>query len=242
MSLTTDFVPRREGDMDEFVHNLSTRVTATPTAFGLTAAQATTLAGLVTAWDAAFYVTKNRGTRSESAVIVKNEKKHQMLSYVRELAKIIQAFPGTTNEMRSLLGLTVPSQRQAQPVPDTAPTILIKKVTRNSVLVELQDSTTSSRKRPPFAKSCAVFSYVGDNPPPTGPNWYYQGGSTRTRFEVTFDPTLPFGTKVHLTAFWKNERDMHGPACDPVAVTLLGGEALPGVQSGADESSMAIAA
>lgn len=242
MSLTTDFVPRREGDMDEFVRNFDARITANPTQVGLTAPLALAFHNLVVAWDAAFAVTKNRGTRSESAVIVKNEAKFLMLKNLRELARIVQAYPGTTNEMRSLLGLTVPSQRQPQPVPSTMPQLQIKKVERNVVSIRLRDADNPTRARPPFAKSAAVFSYVGENPPATGDGWYFQGGTTRSIVDVLFPATLPIGTKVWITALWKNERDQIGPASTPVPVLLMGGGVLPGVQSGADESSMAIAA
>ena len=64
-----------------------------------------------------------------------------------------------------------------------------------------------------------------------------QGGTTRTRFDVSFDASLPMGTKVWLTAFWKNERDMSGLACEPVPVTLLGGALRPGgIQQGDGEA------
>jgi hypothetical protein len=50
------------------------------------------------------------------------------------------------------------------------------------------------------------------------------------------------GTKVWLTAFWKNERDMSGPACAPVQVILLGGGALPGAMHDVDGEALSIAA
>lgn len=236
MAMPKDFVPKREADLDEFVHNFDTRITATPTSFGLTAPQATAFHALVVAWDSAYAVTKNRGTRSQSAVILKNEKKFLMVKNLRELARIVQAFPATSNEQRSLLGLTVPTIPQTNPAPATSPTLLVLGVNGNTVSVRLRDSTNPSRVRPDFAKSANVFSYVGEAPPTTADGWTFQGGTTRNRFEVVLDSSLPIGTKVFLTAFWKNERDMSGPACTPVPVTLMGGAALPGgVQSASDE-------
>ena len=228
MALYKDFVPTREADLDEFVHNFDTRITASPTTVGLSAGDATAFNALVQAWDEAFSVTKNRGTRSQSAVIVKDEKKLAMVKKLRELARVVQAFPGTTNEDRSLLGLTVPAERQSQPAPAFAPKLDVVKVDRNLVRVNLRDAQNLSRLRPPFAKAANVFSYVGAEPPAGSDGWFFQGGTTRTRFDVSFDSSLPMGTKVWLTAFWKNERDQNGPACQPVPVTLLGGATLPG--------------
>jgi hypothetical protein len=242
MALRKDFVPTREGDLDEFVQNFDTRITASPTTIGLTAADATAFHALVVAWDAAYTVTKNRGTRSQSAVIVKDEAKFAMVQKLRELARIVQAFPGTTNEDRSLLGLTIPAERQPQPAPGVAPKLNVTKVDRNIVSVQLCDATTLSRVRPDFAKSANVFSFVGESAPTTNEGWFFQGGTTKSRFDVSFDASLPMGTKVWLTAFWKNERDQSGPACAPVAVVLLGGGALPGGVQQSDGESLSIAA
>ena len=228
MALSKDFVGTREADLDEFVHNFDTRVGTLLAAVGVTSAQATAFHALVVAWDAAYAVTKNRGTRSQSAVIVKDEKKSAMVRNLRELARVVQAFPGTSNENRSLLRLTVPSVRQSQPAPGFAPKMDVVKVDRNVVSVQLRDSQNLSRLRPPFAKSANVFSFIGEEPPAGGDGWFLQGGTTRARFDVSFDASLPMGTKVFLCAFWKNERDMSGPACQPVPATLLGGGVLPG--------------
>jgi hypothetical protein len=228
MALSKDFVPKRESDLDDFVHNFDARITASPTTVGLAAGDAAAFHALVLAWDAAFAVTKNRGTRSQSAVIVKDEKKFAMVQKLRELARIVQAFPGTTNEDRSLLGLTVPGERQPQPAPGFAPKLDVMQVDRNLVRVQLRDSQNLSRLRPDFAKAANVFSFIGEVPPAGAQGWFFQGGTTRTRFDVSFDAELPMGTKVWLTAFWKNERDQSGPACTPVPATLLGGGALPG--------------
>ncbi len=242
MALNNDFVPRREADLDVFVHNFDTRITATPTAIGLVAGQATIFHNLVVLWDAAYAVTQSHATRSGSAVIVKDEKKLALVKNLRELARIVQAYPATTNEMRSLLGLTVPVVPQSQPAPGSEPKLDIMKVVRNDVSVQLRDSQNLSQLRPPYAKAANVFSYIGNTPPATAEGWCFQGGTTRTRIDVSFDPSLPMGTKVYLTAFWKNERDMSGPACEPVAVTLLGSAALPGVQQHSEGEPLAKAA
>jgi hypothetical protein len=242
MALYKDFVPTREAELDEFVHNFDTRITATPTAFGLTAAQATAFHALVVAWDAAYAVTKNKATRCTSACIVKDEKKFLLVKNLRELARMIQAYPATTNEQRSLLGLTVPSVPQSQPAPAFAPQLNILKVVGNVVSVDMRDSQNPARLRPDFAKAVNIFSYVGTNPPTTAEGWFLQGGTTRSRVDVAFDASLPVGTTVYLSACFKNERDMAGPACQPVAVTLMGGGVLPGSVRQSDDKPLSLAA
>ena len=133
-------------------------------------------------------------------MIVKDEKKFAMVQKLRELARIVQAFPGTTNEDRSLLGLTVPSERQDQPAPAFAPKLDVVKVNRNLVSVQLRDSQNLSRLRPDFAKSATVFSFIGDTPPTTADGWFFQGGTTKARFDLSFDPSLPMPACPHSRA------------------------------------------
>jgi hypothetical protein len=242
MGLYGDFVPSREAELDEFIHNFDTRATELGTAIGLTSAQCTGFHTLVVAWDAAYAVTKNKATRCTSACIVKDEKKFAVVKQLRALARIVQSFQGTTNEQRSLLGLTVPTVPQSQPAPGSAPALTVTKVVGNTASVRLSDSENPGRLRPAFAKSCNVFSYIGNNPPTSSEGWVFQGGTTRCRFDIALDSSLPMGTKVYLCAFWKNERDMSGPACQPVAVTLLGAAALPGGVQQSDGESLALAA
>jgi len=242
MALSTDFIPAREADLDAFVHNFNDRIAAAPTQFGISAAQSAALQALVDAWDTSYAITKSLATRCQSAVIAKNQAKVALVKNVRELARIIQAYPGTTNEMRSLLGLTVPATRQSQKVPQSTPMLEIVKVVGNVVTLQLRDSENLARLRPQYATSATLFSYIGENPPTSAEGWYFQTGTTTTRTDLTFDPSLPMGTTVYLTAFWKNDRDMSGPACQPVAVTLLGSAALPGAVRQGKDRSMSIAA
>ncbi|HEY0008411.1 MAG TPA: hypothetical protein VGB55_06790 [Tepidisphaeraceae bacterium] len=242
MARRQDFVPVREAELDSFVHNFDQRITAAPVPVGLTAAQATAFHALVVAWDAAYAVTKVKATRCTAACIVKDDRKFDLVKNLRELARIIQAFPGTTDEQRSLLGLTVPVMPQSQPAPAVAPLLNILRVVGNVISLDIRDSQNVARLRPDFAKSVNIFSYVGANPPTTGEGWFLQGGTTRSRVDVAFDTSLPVGTKVYLTACFKNERDMTGPACQPVAVTLMGGGVLPSGLKQTDGHAMSIAA
>ena len=123
-----NFLPTREPNLVAWSNNFNTLISATPTAFGLTAAQATAYATLNTAFDTAYNTIKNNTTRSPANIITKNTAKKALIVSARSLAGVIQKFPSITNAQRSSLGLTVPSSPSPIPPPSAAPALEIGSV------------------------------------------------------------------------------------------------------------------
>lgn len=225
---TTDFLPTREAELVTWSNNFNTRIGATPTTFGLTAAQATTYNGLNDAFVAAYDAATNDGTNSKSAIVTKNDAKALLIANARVLAGIIQKFPGTTNTMRSELGLTVKDVEPTPiPPPSNAPSILIKSVSGNTVRIRLVDPQNPTRRgRPAGVDGLAVFSFVGENAPTTEGAWKFEGNTTRTTVNVIFPSTTPAGSKVWFTAFYFNNRKQSGPPSTSVSTNIAGGQAM----------------
>lgn len=241
MPASTDFVPGREADLVDFLTNFSTRAAAEAVAIGLTSAQCTAFQTQVDAFIAAWEITRYRSTRSGSAVIVKNEAKVAVVKSLRQLAGIVQKHPGTTNEQRDLLGLTVPAVRQRRPVPTSIPVVEQKgSVNGNTVTIHFHDTGSTRRALPNDVASAQVFTHVGATPPTDPKDWFFMGVTTRPTVEVPFDADLPMGTKAWVCVAWANERGQPGQSSPAFGVTLLGSTASPtGVQS---ESNVKLAA
>jgi hypothetical protein len=210
----------READLITWSNNFQTRIAATPTVFGLTAAQATAFTTLNAAWVAAFTATASDATRTPSAIITKNAAKASMIASARQLAAIIQKFPGTTNTMRSDLGLNVPAQRTPIPIPDKSPTILVKKVEQNRVTLQLREPGSTSRGKPAGVAGMSVFSYVGTVPPADVVAWTFEGNTTRTEVLLEFPTSAEPFSQVWITAFYYNPRGMSGVATPPITTNL----------------------
>jgi hypothetical protein len=241
MASSKDFVPAKEADLVPFLQNFGTRAAAEAAAIGLLPAQCTAFNADVTAFVAAWDITRDRSTRSGSAVIVKNEKKALVVKSLRTLAGVVQKHPGTTNEQRDLLGLTVPAVRQRRPVPTTIPVVEQKgTVNGNTVTIRFHDTGSTRRGLPNDVASAQVFTYVGASVPTDPKDWFFMGVTTRTTVEVPFDADLPMGTKAWICVAWANERGQPGQSSPAFGVTLLGSTASPtGVQS---ESNVKLAA
>jgi hypothetical protein len=220
------YLPSREADLLSFSLNFGTKITATPTVYGLTAAQATTYMGLHDAFASAMTVLEDPMARSPGNVALKNAAKQSLVENLRLLAGIVQAAPGTTNPMRVELRL---SERHLEPTPIPAPAmsplLIIASVVGYTVkvLLRAEADDTSHRGKPEGVDGATVLSYVGAQPPADVSAWKLEGVTSRTSFDVSFPATLEPGTKVWLTAYWFSPSKHSGPACTPISTNLQGG-------------------
>ena len=225
---STNFLPDREAELVTWSTNFDTRITATPTTFGLTAAQATAYSTLHDAFVAAYNAATNDGTNSRSAIITKNTAKAALIANARMLAGIVQKFPGTTNTMRSDLGLTVKDAEPSPiPPPAVAPAVVIESGSGNTVRIRLVDPAAPTRRgKPAGVDGIAVFSFVGASAPAEEADWKFEGNTTRTVVDILFPAATAAGAKVWFTAFYFNARKQSGPAATPVGTNIAGGAAM----------------
>jgi hypothetical protein len=101
------FFTKTEADLYDGTLSFATKITATPTAYGLTAAQATTYTTLSNTFRTAYQVANDPVTRTKSTVQAKNDAKRVLKANASMLAKIVEATPTVTNQQRLDLGLFV---------------------------------------------------------------------------------------------------------------------------------------
>lgn len=218
-----DFLPAREAELVTWSTTFNGLIVATPTAYGLTAAQATAYTALHNAFVTAYNAANGDSTRTPAGIITKDQAKNSLKSNARELAGIIQKCPTVTDTQRSALGLTVRSGPSPIPAPAMSPQIDVISVTGNTVRLRLHDpDNTTRRGKPAGVAGITLFSFIGDTPPTTSVGWNFEGNTTRTVVDVPFPSAAP-GTKVWFTAFYRNERDESGPACAPIGTNIAGG-------------------
>src|SRR5579862_4207688 len=132
-------LPNTDSALLAFSLNFSTKITATPTAFGLTSAQATAYATLHSNFATALAAC-DPSVRSKPATSAKNEARTALKDQLRMLALAVQATPTVTDAQKISLGLSVPSQRQPVPPPSEAPALDIVSVSGRTVTIRLHDS------------------------------------------------------------------------------------------------------
>jgi hypothetical protein len=220
-----DYLPDREAELVTWIGTFKSLILVHFADYGLSNAQATSYGTLATSFITAYNLAKADATRSPANIIAKNDAKKLVVASTRQLAGIIQKFPGTTDEMRSQLGLTVPSPRTPIPPPTDIPTLEVVERIGTNVRIRIHDGT-GRRGRPAGVQGARVYSHVGTTAP-VDPNEYeMEGQATRAFVDIQFPADTAPGTSVWFTACYYNPRGEVGPACQPVQTFIAGG-ALP---------------
>lgn len=218
--MPTNYLPSREAQLVTWSRNFGALIGAEPDTYGLTAAQATEYATVQDQFDSSYQTANDPATRSPTNVQIKNDAKRAFIAYTRDLVNIIQAAPGTTDAMRSALGITIPDPSPTPvPVPDSAPVLTVESVVGHTFKIKL-GNVSGSRRRPTGVIGASIFSYVGETPPTDINGWIFQGSTRLTDTDVPLSTDIEPGTKVWFTAFWYNRRSESGQASEPVSTHI----------------------
>lgn len=189
---------------------------ALPSVFGLTDAQAAAFSDAFNAYSAAYVKANTEATRGPVSVQEKNTAKDALKRVARETVAIVQAFPGTTNDMRAALQITIrDTERTPIDPPTQTPTLQVASVEGHRAKLTVLNAENKKR-RPAHVNGWNLFSYVGETPPADLAEWKFEFGENKLDAELYLPTTLPVGTKVWLTCCWVNRKLETGPACQPV--------------------------
>jgi hypothetical protein len=141
------------------------------------------------------------------------------------LVDIVQAFPGTTDEMRGELGLRIPDSGPTPiPAPAVAPDLSILSVMGRTVKMRLRDQENPDRRgKPDGVEGSTVLYFVGETAPADPSSWLFAMNSSKTLFDFEIPATVAAGAKVWLTAFWFNNRKQPSPAATPESMRVSEG-------------------
>ncbi|MGN6506584.1 MAG: hypothetical protein ACTHM6_13575 [Tepidisphaeraceae bacterium] len=218
---TTSFLPRRESDLVTWTNNFDLKINATPTLFGLSAAQAEAYTTASTAFIEAYKACNSDTTNSRSATVTKNDAKKALIAMARQLAGIVQKYPGTTDTMRADLGLTIPLKPTPVPAPTERPLVGVSGVDGSKVTCWITGQTTKAK--PAQALSAFIYACTGETYSSDPADWLFQGIATKATFEVTLPDAVPAGSQVWICAAWANRRGETGPVSLPVSTHTQSG-------------------
>jgi hypothetical protein len=218
------FFPSGEAALVQWGQTFAAGISASPTTYGLVAAQCTAFTTLSTNYTSAFNAASNPNTRNKALTSAKNQARDAMKASARLLASIINGQPNVTDQQKLALGLNVRAQPQSWPIPQQA-YVKIMSVNGRTVKVALSNSNSTSSRRglPAGVQGATVFSHVGATPPDNLATWKFEGNTGRSVFQVAFPSTVPAGSTVFLTAFYFNGRKQSGAAAPPTSTQLAGG-------------------
>ena len=223
------YLPTVESQLLSWAQNFNGFIAADPAAYSLSLEQAAAYSAALTAFSDALAVANNASTRTKPSIQAKNTAKKNLIALTRPLVNQIQAFSGTTDEMRADLQITIKDATPTSvPVPTMYPSLTVVAVMGRTIKVNLRardadGNVSDSRARPVGVKGAAVYFASGEEYPQTIAGWSFSGNVSATTFDVPIPDSVAAGSKVYLTAQWYNTKSQTGPACPPVETSIARG-------------------
>jgi hypothetical protein len=220
-------IPTKDSLLVPYSTNFNDRIVATPTVFQLSAPQAAAYTALHTPYVTAYndmMASRADGTRSQSLTNTKDETKHNLLIYARQLYSFVQSNNSVSQANKILLGIHLRVIPAPIPRPGVQPAVDVIKVSGRTVSLNIHDSASSlKRGKPAGATAAWVYSFVGENYPSDPTLWNFEGATTHPKFDILFPSTVAGGAQVWVCAAWINAKQEAGPTSVPITTNLPGG-------------------
>lgn len=221
------YLPARDVDFAAWLANFSTKLTATPTAFGLVAGDATIVAASQTAFAAAYTAATTPATRTSATIAAKDAARASAEATVRPYAVRISVNDGVTDANKVLIGVNLPnSTRTPVPAPATSPALnLVAAIIGQHTLGYHDTSTPLSKAKPFGAVGMQVYRVLGTAPVATPETAELHAVITKSPTNLATDPAdrgkvaTYFGRWV--TRSGPSGVAQVGPFSAPLAVTVL---------------------
>jgi hypothetical protein len=222
MPAVAPYIPPKDAQFNNWINNFSTLITASPATYGLTAADATTIAGVTSTWNTDYALVTSPATKSAQAVQNKNTAKINALGIVRPYAQQISLNPGVTSANKIALGLN-PKTSTPSPITPPASNPILGILSQNPGIVNMtyRDSATSptSKAKPYGVKLLALYGMQSATPvvdPSTLPLIFTP---TKSPFQFSFPPGYTKGSTWYFAAKWQVQTGKQGPWSAIIAVT-----------------------
>ncbi len=218
----SDWIKSKESEFITQAVDFSAKISATPTAFGLSAGDATALASDNSAAQSAYNLATDPATRTKPTVEDKDTKVAILKARMRSYGKRINANTAVTNAQKAALGLNIKNAPTPIQPPSTIPVVSVISSFQRVVRVKLTDSLTGKKAKPFGVSDAEIFTHIGATAPANVDDWKYQGQATRSVFDITFPGTVASGSKVWIAARWCNERGQAGGVSVPAGTVIVG--------------------
>jgi hypothetical protein len=220
------FLPRTDALLLNWAKNFSQKILTHYASLGISLEQAQAFEQLRDDFAASLLLCVPQ-IRNRVATSGKNEVRALLKANAKLLSLIIQGQANVGGQQKIELGLNVRKAPTAREAPSSAPAIRLSPgLGQNTVSVHLKQSgdDTGLRGRPRSAIGAMVFTFVGDDEPPTDlSGWRFHALASSTSIDIAFDAQLAPGTKVWVTASWIGSRKQTGPLASAISTHLLGG-------------------
>jgi hypothetical protein len=213
MPALAPYIPTKDSDLDLWLANFSTLISASPATYGLMTSDAVAIAAAVAAWHAAYLLVTSPTSKTAQTVSDKNTQKVTVLALIRPYAQTISLNAGVSSADKIALGLN-PRTSTPSPItpPTTSPVLTIQSAPNLALILRFRDSAASpSVKAKPYGvTSCEVYGNISVTPVTDPTTLMYAGSPTKSPFQLTF-PSGSVGKQFYMAARWKTRTGGFGP-------------------------------
>jgi hypothetical protein len=222
MPAVAPYIPTRDAAFSAWLANFSTLITASPASYGLTAADAVSIAAQNSAWSAAYAVVTSPNTKTPAAVATKNTARVNAQRVARVYAQQIAANAGVAVNSKIALGL---NPRTSTPSPITAPAsnpvLTVQYAGNLSLALRFRDSSASpSVKAKPYGVGHLEIRYAKSATPINDPALLTSSAiATKTPFVLSLDGGYG-GAQVYMAARWMTRTGKASPWSPIISMTV----------------------
>lgn len=186
--MATNYIPSDNAGFSSWLANFSTLLSATPTLYGLLAADATAVAAQNTAYQAAYIASIDPTTRTSPTVAAAQAARASATAVVRPYAVRISLNAGVSDLNKSAIGVTIRKTIPTPiPAPTTTPALSLLAGTHLSHQLRYYDTTTPTSKSKPFgATGLEIWRNIGVTPATDPSQCTYYGSWTKSPNFSTF--------------------------------------------------------
>ena len=216
------YIPTRDTDLNLWLNNFASLITADPPLYGLQASDAVTIQGLADDFDAALTLATDPSTRTTVTIAAKDAAKAAALPVIREYAQMIKANVGVTDEDKAALGLNLDDNTVTTiPPPASQPLIAIIGATPLQHTLRYSDANTpDSRSKPEGVDGMVLYRTIAATGQEDQTAGLFNQLVTRQPFASDFDPE-DVGKVCTYFARWYNRKGELGPWSTPINMVIV---------------------
>lgn len=224
MPAVAPYIPPRDANLNNWLGNFSTLISASPGTYGLLTSDATTIAAAVAAWDAAYTLVTSPTTKTASTVQAKNTAKVTVLAVCRPYAQTIRLNPGVTTDNKIALGLN-PATNTPSPItpPSSNPVLTLQSLGVFNAVLRYRDSaaSVSVKSKPYGVKGLRLYGMVSATPVTDPTTLPLIGAETKSPFVLSLAGKAA-GSTFYCAAQWATQTGGLSPWSSILSFTVAG--------------------
>jgi hypothetical protein len=219
--MANSYIPRADDLALVWMKTFAGGIGADPARYMLSAADVANLQAVVDAFDAAFAVAKDPGTRTVVSVMAKDQARNVAEQLVQTFYSLLKPNAGIADPDKIAIGVRPLNRgRTKTPQPWSEPVLSILGCTPQSQTLRYRDRTSpESSRKPPGVTFLELMVAVADGPAKSVDEARPAGLFTRNPIAVGFE-SKDDRKKATYWARWVSRRGETGPWSSPVSMSI----------------------